>query len=670
MGTKLSQIAPAGSPPALTDQIVGVTGGTTDNLFSLSQIVSSVGGRSALAGNTTYHVSQSGSDSTGDGSVGNPWKTGQHACNFISASIDLAGFNVTVQFSDSVTAYAGFIAGEFFSSAPSVTGVISANGNIFVPFVTFAGNAADHTKVTIGPGTLSTSVCIGVNPSDSAVASIKNVTIDCQNTAVEMISVNGPTEFYVGDGSGGTIRFKGGTNPGFNPYGPFCTTGAFVGVNDNLIFQGTFSEILLATQEGQMDVAAAISASGTVTATYFAGTEDVDAPSGRAVGGTLFFDTTTTITGTFTCAQYLITTNGVLSTFWYGSALPGTAGTLLPGGQYNYKDSHGNLRVLRATTDTVAQDVSGAPDNTRLTSAAFNFFKDTSQPATLGIRGFYNDSGTVVPLTRQILTADTTFYVSTTGSDSNPGTLASPWATPQHAMDYLAGNTDLAGFNVIIQHADGTYASPQINGFPVGQGALSRNFGFVNFLGNTGAITNVIWTDTGSNTAGFSILDTECVCNISVEAIQFSPSLNCFACVTGDANNAYVWLRHITFVGNGTHNYGLVSFNSLSTFFLDRITVTGATWGNFVASAVNGPFCQFIFIGAATINGTPNWTTAFVNMADVSQVGVAQTASFTGAATGVRYLVAANGVIDTAGGGANFFPGNAAGSTATGGQYL
>jgi hypothetical protein len=43
--------------------------------------------------------------------------------------------------------------------------------------------------------------------------------------------------------------------------------------------------------------------------------------------------------------------------------------------------------------------------------------------------------------------------------------------------------------------------------------------------------------------------------------------------------------------------------------------------------------------------------------------------TFTGAATGKRYDVTENGVISTAGGGANYFPGNAAGTTATGGQY-
>jgi hypothetical protein len=41
-----------------------------------------------------------------------------------------------------------------------------------------------------------------------------------------------------------------------------------------------------------------------------------------------------------------------------------------------------------------------------------------------------------------------------------------------------------------------------------------------------------------------------------------------------------------------------------------------------------------------------------------------------GTVTGQRYNVAANGVIFTNGGGANYLPGNAAGASATGGQYL
>jgi hypothetical protein len=44
--------------------------------------------------------------------------------------------------------------------------------------------------------------------------------------------------------------------------------------------------------------------------------------------------------------------------------------------------------------------------------------------------------------------------------------------------------------------------------------------------------------------------------------------------------------------------------------------------------------------------------------------------TYSGAATGKRYAVATNAVLNTNGGGANYFPGDVAGTTATGGQYV
>ncbi|WP_205717116.1 hypothetical protein [Afipia massiliensis] len=44
--------------------------------------------------------------------------------------------------------------------------------------------------------------------------------------------------------------------------------------------------------------------------------------------------------------------------------------------------------------------------------------------------------------------------------------------------------------------------------------------------------------------------------------------------------------------------------------------------------------------------------------------------TYSGSATGARYTANSNAVINTNGGGANFFPGSVAGSAATGGQYL
>ena len=75
--------------------------------------------------------------------------------------------------------------------------------------------------------------------------------------------------------------------------------------------------------------------------------------------------------------------------------------------------------------------------------------------------------------TRERLTADKTYYVSTTGSDSNDGlTVDTPFLTIQHALDQLE-NLDLSKWSMYISIADGTYAGdivldvPSIGGFGI-----------------------------------------------------------------------------------------------------------------------------------------------------------------------------------------------------------
>lgn len=69
-----------------------------------------------------------------------------------------------------------------------------------------------------------------------------------------------------------------------------------------------------------------------------------------------------------------------------------------------------------------------------------------------------------------------------------------------------------------------------------------------------------------------------------------------------------------------------------------------------------------------TLSGTPAWTYYFIDVESTSVCSLYAT-TYSGAATGVRYRGVLNSVIQTYGGGANYFPGNAAGSVATGAQY-
>jgi hypothetical protein len=69
-----------------------------------------------------------------------------------------------------------------------------------------------------------------------------------------------------------------------------------------------------------------------------------------------------------------------------------------------------------------------------------------------------------------------------------------------------------------------------------------------------------------------------------------------------------------------------------------------------------------------TLVGMPHFSVVFA-MADSGGTLVAPLNDFDGRCTGQRYDAHMNGVLWTAGKGANYFPGSVAGATYTGGQY-
>jgi hypothetical protein len=68
-----------------------------------------------------------------------------------------------------------------------------------------------------------------------------------------------------------------------------------------------------------------------------------------------------------------------------------------------------------------------------------------------------------------------------------------------------------------------------------------------------------------------------------------------------------------------------------------------------------------------TLIDTPSFG-VFVT-AGMTSVAQYRSTTFAGSLTGKRYSTSANGVIDTGGAGANYFPGDMNGTVATGGQY-
>ena len=258
---------------------------------------------------------------------------------------------------------------------------------------------------------------------------------------------------------------------------------------------------------------------------------------------------------------------------------------------------------------------------------------------------------------REILTANRTYYVSTTGSDSADGlTVGTPFLTIQHAIDIAAG-LDQSVYDITIQLADGTYNENVILKTALGAGHMY-------LAGNSTTPTNVVINSTSYlNANGVSV----CV------QTDGNPrwSISDFK-ITSSAGGAIVALRaDNTLVSYSGVNFGTGFTTLIVAALAGSIQALGAwvvSGGGYAAirTTQNGVFVTAV---SCTVTGTPAFTGAFVVSGQGGVVYAAGSASYSGAATGKRYIANDLGFISSNGGGASFYPGNVAGTTATGGVY-
>jgi hypothetical protein len=254
----------------------------------------------------------------------------------------------------------------------------------------------------------------------------------------------------------------------------------------------------------------------------------------------------------------------------------------------------------------------------------------------------------------KLLAAANVYVNGSTGNDSTgAGTLALPWATIEHAVNVIRTGYDLAGQTMTINVAAGSYTAGAALGGPVvgafgtgslviqgaGSGSTTISVSAANcFTATRGAgytINGFTLVATGSGTTG------NCVIAQSGGNITIGTDI-----IFGSAGTAHI----------AAQTGGLVDATSYTIG-----AGAAAHWDEAKGTIV-------VQGGAITLAGTPNFTGAFA----VGQYGGLMEVAgetFTGAATGVRYLLTLNSVIYTAGGGGSYLPGNAGGSTATGAQY-
>ena len=211
-------------------------------------------------------------------------------------------------------------------------------------------------------------------------------------------------------------------------------------------------------------------------------------------------------------------------------------------------------------------------------------------------------------------------------------------------------------YNVTIQVADGTYTGAvTITGPWVGSGSVALQ-------GNTTTPANVVIT---TAVAGAAPLAVQSGGRLSVAGFKLVSS--------GAGSTAGLKSSGSAILVTGAMDFGAANRQMQAAGGGSITFGVGITY-NISAGAVTHIFCSSggnVAIEGCTVTttGTVAFSGAFVTSSFVGVVFI-DGDNFAGAsATGSRYSIAANGVVYTAAA-VTYLPGNAAGSTSTGGQYV
>jgi hypothetical protein len=237
----------------------------------------------------------------------------------------------------------------------------------------------------------------------------------------------------------------------------------------------------------------------------------------------------------------------------------------------HYSDSSTqNLTASATWTSTVPADATIAAGLAEGVAAG-----STNITATAG--SVTSSPAAVLTVTAAVTTGSgSIFYVSTAGSDSNPGTLASPWLTIQHAA-----STVQAGDTVYV--LPGVY-SESVN-IGVSGSAAAGPVTFASYLGQAGVIVDGtgLTLPTSGTQALFNIV------NQSYVTIQGFEIRN-YTTANANATPAGIWVSgaggNIQLLNNLVHNitttseasgnaFGIAVYGSSASASIDSITISG-----------------------------------------------------------------------------------------------
>lgn len=253
----------------------------------------------------------------------------------------------------------------------------------------------------------------------------------------------------------------------------------------------------------------------------------------------------------------------------------------------------------------------------------------------------------------EVLQAARSYFVRTDGSDSNDGlanTAGGAFLTIQKALDTVT-TLSIGSFNVTINVADGTYGGDLFVAAPW------SGPGEVILTGNTTTPANVIL-------GGSTCVSVYSGGRLNVQGFRFNPSSGGVCLYAG--LNGYLRLLGNSTLSGTTPAYHCWAEKYGSINITTNYSITSAATYHYFLSMIGTITC---IARTITLSGSQAYT-AFVGADRLSAVDANASTYTGGTITGSRYSATANSVIYTGGGGANVFPGNAVGTTATGGQYL
>ena len=254
---------------------------------------------------------------------------------------------------------------------------------------------------------------------------------------------------------------------------------------------------------------------------------------------------------------------------------------------------------------------------------------------------------------RERVTANRTYYVRSDGSDANTGladTAGGAFLTLQKAWNTIAG-LDLSTFAATIELGTATFTGGLVvDKVPLGGSGVTIN--------GDGAASTILSTAS----RGIHVTAPGAVITLTNFKIETSGSSN---------NNCLEVAAHSKVYLGGGMEFGASVGRHIRVTGFGYVFAVGnwAISGGALSHLATGPTGLFeAYARTVTITGTPAFSTAFVDTQDASpQLWYQMT--FSGSATGKRYNAVRNGIINSFGGGASYFPGDVAGTTATGGVY-